>query len=729
MIRKCLLPTLWSQFVLVLVVVLIIHPATVDAAATNLPIYGDSLAAGWADWSWNTTRDPANPAPVHGGSASLSVRHTQGWAGLFLHADPAVDLAGYTHLRFWIHGGSTGGQRIRIVADGDGDNAYAVTAPANTWQQVAIPLAELGTSTSLNDLYWQDVTGNAQATYYLDDVELVAGTAPSPTPAPPASGITLTVDAAASRHAISPDIYGMNFADATLADDLDLPVNRWGGNATTRYNYLTDISNHASDWYFENIKQSNATDLPADSAANRFIEQNQARNTTPLLTLPMSGYVANGVDRACGFSVRKYGAQMSTDPWQPDCGNGMRPGGARVTGNNPLDASLAAPPAFVAEWVRFLKNRYGPAANGGVRFYNLDNEPDLWFETHRDVAPVGWKYQEFRDRTYAYAAAAKAADPGAQLLGPALMGWTYYFYSPYDGQRQDWSSPDDKLANGNVDFVPWYLQQMKAYEDAHGVRLLDYLDLHYYPQAPAVALAGAGSSATQALRLRSTRSLWDPTYVDESWIRDAGPDGGIVRLIPRMKAWVAANYPGTKLAVTEYNWGALDHINGALAQADVLGIFGREGLDLATLWAPPGADAPGAFAFRMYRNYDSQGSKFGETAVHAASSDPAKLAIYAAERAADGALTLMTINKSGGPISATLTLAGFNAGPAAQVYQYSSADLVQIRRLEDMAMAGNSAATTFAANAITLLIVPAGAKPDPAPIPTGPAVFVPYVRR
>ena len=195
-----------------------------------------------------------------------------------------------------------------------------------------------------------------------------------------------------------------------------------------------------------------------------------------------------------------------------------------------------------------------------------------------------------------------------KTLGPVLWGWCAYFFSALD----ECSSGADYTSHGNTAFVAWYLQQMKAYEQAHGVRLLDYLDLHYYPQADGVSLSGAGNAATQALRLRSTRSLWDPTYVDESWIGGAGWQGGIVKLIPRMKEWVTANYPGTKLAITEYNWGALDHINGALAQADVLGIFGREGLDLATLWGPPTANQPGAYAFRMYRNYDGQHHTFGD---------------------------------------------------------------------------------------------------------------------
>jgi hypothetical protein len=68
-----------------------------------------------------------------------------------------------------------------------------------------------------------------------------------------AAGPALSVSLTAGRHAISRDIYGMNFAPAGLERQLKLPVVRWGGNATTRYNYLLDTANHASDWYFENI--------------------------------------------------------------------------------------------------------------------------------------------------------------------------------------------------------------------------------------------------------------------------------------------------------------------------------------------------------------------------------------------------------------------------------------------------------------------------------------------
>lgn len=680
-------------------------------AGENLAIYGDALAGGWDDWSWNTTRDFSNGSPVYGGSHSLAVRFDAAWAGLYLHADPAVVGSGYTHLRFWLHGGAGGGQQIRIVANGSDAATVTVTAPAGAWQQYSIPLVSLGSPEMLADLYWMDNAGAAQSAFYLDDVELVATAAP-----PATETISVTVDAGADLWPISPYIYGMNFADPVLAEQLDLPVNRWGGNATSRYNYLTDISNHAMDWYFENIKESNATQVPGDSHVMRFIRSNRQAGAETLMVLPISGWVSNSTDRACGFSVAKYGAQTEVDPWQRDCGSGIRPGGALVTGNDPQDTSIAAPPAFVTGWLDFLRGQFGAADAGGVRFFSLDNEPDIWFETQRDVAPVGWRYQEFRDRTYAYAAAIKAAEPAAQIFGPVVNGWTYYWHGAYDGQREDWTTPDDRLANGDIPFIPWYLQQMHQYEVTHDVRLLDYLTVHFYPQAAGVALMSAGNAATQARRLRSTRALWDPTYVDESWIAAAGPDGGIVRLIPRLREWVAANYPGTKVAITEYNWGALDHINGALAQADVLGIFGREGLDLATLWSPPTADEPGAYAFRMYRNYDGQGGKFGATHVRTVSANESRLAAYGALRSGDGALTLMLVNKASVPITASVTLASFPATTTLQVYEYGAQNLGAIvQRSAGVSLHDGKAEVLLAGSTIVLVVaLPA----DVAP-PTG----------
>ncbi|MGO9614346.1 MAG: glycoside hydrolase family 44 protein [Dissulfurispiraceae bacterium] len=672
-------------------------PGSASLAAT-LPVYGDSLAAGWDNWSWNTTANFMNISPVFSGTYSLSATFTAAWGGLYLATNSSVPSTPYDTLQFWINGGSQGGQELRVMlSDGNYnliDPGVAVPVNANAWTQVNVSLADLGNPAQIGGIVWQDTSGGPQPTFYLDQISLIDQGIP---PAPPGQGPSLNIDTSSARHVISEGIYGMNFAPEQLAAELSLPVSRWGGNGTTRYNWQNDTSNHASDWYFENIPEDNPDPslLPDGSAADLFVEQNRRTNTESLVTVPLIGWTPKARAVACGFSVAKYGAQQSTDPWQPDCGNGIQPDGTVITGNDPADTSTQIGPDFVKAWINYLTGKYGTAAGGGVAYYDLDNEPMLWNSTHRDVHPQPTSYDEMRNLTYQYAPAIKAVDPSAQTLGPVAWGWCEYFYSALDGC----SIGIDYQSHGNTPYVAWYLQQMHAYEQNNQLRILDYLDLHYYPQANGVALSSAGDSSTQALRLRSTRSLWDPTYTDESWINTA------VFLIPRMHDWVDANYPGTKLSISEYNWGGLESINGALAQADVLGIFGREGLDLATLWDPPTETQPGSFAFRMYRNYDAAGHGFGDVSVQAASADQSMLAVYAAERSADNALTIIVINKSLSDLTSEISLAGFAPAPTALVYQYGATSQDAIIQLPDQPVTASGFSTSFPGNSITLFIL------------------------
>src|SRR5262249_4920896 len=143
----------------------------------------------------------------------------------------------------------------------------------------------------------------------------------------------------------------------------------------------------------------------------------------------------------------------------------------------------------------------------------------------------------------------------------------------------------------------------------------------------------------QLRRNQSTRSLWDAGYVDQSWIDDT------VDLVPRLRSWVNTYYPGTKIGITEYNWGAEGHMNGATTQADLLGIFGRQGLDLADRWTTPAAGTPTYLAMKMYRNYDGHDATFGDTSVATSVPNPDHVSAYSAVRSSDGALTIMVINK------------------------------------------------------------------------------------
>ena len=240
----------------------------------------------------------------------------------------------------------------------------------------------------------------------------------------------------------------------------------------------------------------------------------------------------------------------------------------------------------------------------------------------------------------------------------------------------------------------YYLQQMAAYQQQHGQRILDYFDEHYY-----------FNTSTPAAQLASTRTLWDPTYNGGTWVKQTDFDGPM-QLIPRFKSWISTYYPGTKLSISEYSIDSgQKSIVDAIAEMDVLGIYGREQLDFANMWSPPASTDPIAYAFRMFRNYDGNGHQFGDVSISATSSDQGSLSIYGAQRSSDDAITLLVINKSTAAISTSIRFADVYLPTSAQVYTYSGANLQAIVPAADTPFANGSLAYTFPGYSGVLFVV------------------------
>jgi glycosyl hydrolase family 44/putative Ig domain-containing protein len=371
------------------------------------------------------------------------------------------------------------------------------------------------------------------------------------------------------------------------------------------------------------------------------------------------GYVAKDAPLTqpltCGYPKSAFPTQDSFDQYDPNCGNGQH-NMHQLPGADPTRDGVAIDPSFYSGWLADLKSRYGSAGNGGVALYELGNEPALWNSTHSDMHPAAETAAELWQKSRDLAIAVKSAEPSAKVLGFSDWGWPAYFCSGADtpgsgcGPNGCTSSPD--CANhGHEAVVEWLLKQFASYDSSTGERHLDYIDVHYYAQ---------GGSTPDV-----TRSLWDPSFTDPSWINDT------IRLLPRMRQWVATDYPGTKISLSEYNLSVSgDPVTNALIQADALGIFAREGLDLATRW-PLGNDGNLiGDAFRIDRNYDGNHSKFGDTWVSSTSSDQGRLAVYGARRGSDGAYTVLVLNKSSGVLSGHLALSGFAAPGAADTWTW-----------------------------------------------------------
>src|SRR5579863_2251811 len=330
----------------------------------------------------------------------------------------------------------------------------------------------------------------------------------------------LTVDAAGNPHPINPDVYGIaNYnLDAGFAKEIQVPNVRWGGDGTTRYNWQVDSSNAGFDWYFMG-GNGETTATPSASADLMINTYKTASNAHTLLTIPIIPYVNKSSAWTCSFPVSVYGAQQSTNPYVhpngDNCGNSITTAGVQLLDNNIYANHIDNTTALQQGWVQHLIATFGTAANGGVPYYQLDNEPSGWYNTHRDVMPNGAAYPEIVALGEAYAAMIKLTDPSASVLGPS------------DFSGRGWVG-NPKQQN-NLYAGQYYLQQMASYEQQHGRRILDYFDEHYY-----------ATSTDNASELASTRTLWDPTYL--------GPGGSVfnapIDLIPRFKNWIQQYYPG-----------------------------------------------------------------------------------------------------------------------------------------------------------------------------------------
>jgi len=520
---------------------------------------------------------------------------------------------------------------------------------------------------------------------------------------------TVAVDANANRRAINPNVYGLAYGSTAQLTDLNVPLNRYGGNNSSRYNWQVNGDNRDADWYFESIADTSSV---AGERGDTFISNSRAGGAQAMITVPMIGWVAKlGAGRAklASFSQAKYGAQTGNDAqWFPDAGNGiLKSTNQPVGGNDPNDANVQNSSLYQQSWIQHIVSTWGLAGNGGQKYYILDNEHSIWHSTHRDVHPVGATMDEIASRMLDYASQIKGTDPGALLAGPEEWGWSGYFYSGYDqqyGSQHGWSFLPDRNNHGGADYLPWLLAQIKA-DNRH---LLDIFTVHYYPQGG--EFGNDTSTAMQLLRNQSTRSLWDPNYVDQSWVNDK------VMLIPRLRSWANTYYyAGTPIGITEYNWGAEGHINGATTQADILGIFGREGLDLAARWTTPDATTPTYKAIKIYRNYDGNKSTFGDVSVSATGPNPDNVAVFAAQRTSDNALTVMVISKYlSGTTPVSISLTNFTPSGTAQVYQLTSTNA--ITRLADLTLSGATAAFTAPAQSITLLVLPSSGVANQPPV-------------
>jgi hypothetical protein len=600
-------------------------------------IYEAGFQSGWQDYGWA----PRDLQP--GQSAHLDFSNKGGWiiarpglkgrfGGLVFRFRAPTEYGDFLEVRV----DSANADVFPRVAIGP---AQRIDAP-DGWSQAWVPIEALNpSSASFDRIVLRAARRVGSEKVDVDDIGFTEGSTGSARVYLNVKEAAMRVDCLGDSHPIKPAIYGIALSVLHEARDLHqwqlgAAARRWGGNVSTRYNWQIGTAwNTASDWFFRNVNYSGQPHY----TYRTFLDDDLTKGVQSALTLPIMGWVAKDMESA-SFPVSAFGPQRNVDSSRSgDVGDGYTKDGKPIPPGAPERTSVATSPEGVGRWVSAIKQEDATRHLRSVQMYILDNEPMLWNSTHRDVHPQATSYDELLDRTLTYAAAVRRADPEAVIAGPAEWGWPAYFYSAVDSAAGVTLHPD-RRAHGNVPLLEWYLRELKTHEDKTGERLLDVVDVHFYPQGKGIGInmQGGTDPATSARRLRATRSLWDPTYVDESWI------GEPIELIPRLKRMIQANYPGRGISIGEYNFGAEGHISGGLALAQALGIFGQQGIDAAFYWTYPDKDTPAFWAFRAYRNFDGKGGRFLDLSVP--TSAPEGSSLYASKDAAGGHVVLVVLN-------------------------------------------------------------------------------------
>jgi mannan endo-1,4-beta-mannosidase len=470
--------------------------------------------------------------------------------------------------------------------------------------------------------------------------------------------VDIRIDPSADTSRISPYIYGSNGQSGDRS--FNITARRLGGNRLTGYNWENNASNMGMDY-----DQSNANDdyltwvagIPPAKAnvpgivLTAFHDTSLALGCYSLLTLPAAGYVSR--DKLGSVAASQAAPSFR---WREVA---MRKGSPLSTVPDTSDAYVS-----VDEEVNFLLSRYGSASGGrGVRGYEVDNEPALWPSTHPRIHPGATRVAELVMKSVALARAVKSVDASAELFG----GVSYGFNEIYNLQN----APDWTNYQSYGRFVSALLSMMRDSSGAEGRRLMDVLDVHWYPDLNLPVTGDGVDSATAAARVQAPRSLWDSTYVENGWI---GQWFSPVSLIPNLKTAIALNNPGTKLSVSEFSYGAPSHISGGIAIADVLGIFGRYGVYFASHWG--GLDGYVGGAYALYRNYDGKRSSFGDMHVRAVSNDVANCTVYASVVSGrEGEIHIILINKNfSRNVASAVTIAGAVLPRTGNAYVLSAAD-------------------------------------------------------
>jgi fibronectin type 3 domain-containing protein len=652
-----------------------------DTGLTNGTKYFYVVEAGdSAGMSANSAEVNATPvAPVTAPAAPVGVVATAGNAQVALSWSASTGATGY------------------VVKRG--------TASGGPYTQIATPTAVTFTDTGLTNgtKYFYVVAASNSAGTSANSVEVNA----TPTaPTGPTPDVTITVDPT-KTHAISSWIYGINF-DAGGGGAPTFTFDRAGGNRWTAYNWETNASNAGSDYIYENDSYLSSSTTAAE-AVRSFVAGDQAKGLASLFTVQLQGLVSADENGPVSVASPPDLTRFKTVVDKKSTVSGAAFTVTPVT----TDANV-----YMDEFVWAMDQKFSGMGIFGASpalptFVELDNEPELWNSTHLEVqGSTAVTSDEYITKTVNLAKALKDQFPNMVIFGPVHYGFQGIYN--WQGDASIHATP------GGANWFPdKYLAALKAASTTYGKPLVDVYDFHWYDEIydsggnRIIDLNGASLTDEQVqLIVQSPRVLWDPTFHDDGnsnpWIyNELGQTP--IQIVSRLQAKIAAENPGMKIAITEYENGGGGHIAGTIAQADNLGVFGSLGVFAANFWPPNGTYTYTLGGYRAFRGFDGGSAVFGDTSLQTSSSNVKNVVVYASEDSGTpGRVVFVAINRS--TVAQETAISGATLSGTAHLYQMTAAtaagqSAVAPVAAGTMAVSGTSMTVTLPALSVTTIDV------------------------
>jgi hypothetical protein len=446
--------------------------------------------------------------------------------------------------------------------------------------------------------------------------------------------ITVVIDAEAEVSEISPYLYGRNNSISSTNPNWTLPdadlvrlgdagvrfFRESGGNNSSKYNWRRKLSSHP-DWY-NNVYPNNW-----DQAAQTLQKNFPAAQA--MWAFPLLGYAAK--TGAANFADWDYNHSQWWEGVNQNLAGGGTPNatGAKAKSEGNIDL-------YLEKWdtdssVAILDHWFGINGIGlkqeGIRYWNMDNEPEIWSGTHDDVMPKQIGAEEFMQRYVDLAKKARTLFPEIKLVGPVTANeWQWY----------NW---DNKTITENGKAYPWLEYFIKAVADAQqktGFRLLDVLDIHFYPSTKKT------EDVVQLHRVFFDRNYDFPEANGVKTI-NGGYDNNISKeyIFGRCKDWLTkymGEAHGVTLGLTET--GIDDSISPSVTAvwyASMLGEFMKNKVEIFTPWS---------WKTGMWESLHLL-SRYNQThSVKAASGNETLVSAYPSVNATKDSMTVVLVNRS-----------------------------------------------------------------------------------